>query len=70
MSLPNNRGAKNKSIILVMKNNKHCFYSDICIEEMDVLKFPHAVSQSFLSVFPYLSVETMATAESAAPSTG
>jgi hypothetical protein len=62
MSLPNNRGAKNKNIILVVKNDKHRFYS----EEIDVLKIPHAVSQSFLSVFPYLSVETMATAESAA----
>jgi hypothetical protein len=61
MSLPNNRGAKNKNIILVMKNNKHRFYS----EEIDVLKFPHAVSQSFLSFSPYLSVETMATAKSA-----
>jgi hypothetical protein len=29
MSLPNNRGAKKKNIILVMKNNKHHFYSDI-----------------------------------------
>jgi hypothetical protein len=33
-------------------------------EKIDVLKFPHTASQSFLSVFPYLSVETMATAES------
>jgi hypothetical protein len=61
MSLPNNRGAKSFQIILEMKNNKHPFYSDF-----DVLKLPHAVSQSFLSVFPFLSVETMATGESAA----
>jgi hypothetical protein len=51
-------------IILAKKNNKHHFFSDIV--ELDVLKFPHAVSQSFLPVLPYLSVETMATAESAA----
>jgi hypothetical protein len=38
-------------------------------EEIDVLKLPYAVSQSFLSVFPYRSVETMDTAE-VLPSTG
>jgi hypothetical protein len=46
-----------------MKQNKPHFYSDTYSdtysEEIEVLKFPHAVSQSFLSVFPYLSVGTM-----------
>jgi hypothetical protein len=45
-----------------MKNNKHHFYS----EEIKFFNIPHAVSQSFLSVFPFLAEETMATAESAA----
>jgi hypothetical protein len=52
-------------MILVIKNNKQQFYSDI-VKKNDVLKFPHAVSHSFLSVFPYISDEKMATAESAA----
>jgi hypothetical protein len=46
-------------IILLMKKNKHHFYNDS--EEIYVLKCPHAGSQSFLSVFPDLSVGTMAT---------
>jgi hypothetical protein len=45
-----------------MKNNKHHFYIDV-VKKLSFFKFPHAVFQSFLSVFPYLSEETMATAE-------
>jgi hypothetical protein len=52
--------------MLVMKYNKHHFSNDMHSEEIDVIKFPHAVSQSFLSIFPFLLVETMATAKSAA----
>jgi hypothetical protein len=44
-----------------MKNNKHLFYS---AEEIKFLKLPLAMSLSFLSVFPCLSEETIATAES------
>jgi hypothetical protein len=50
---------------LVMKNNKRHFFSYVS-EEITFLKFQYAVSQSFLSFFPYLSEETMATAKSAA----
>jgi hypothetical protein len=40
------------------------------IEEIYVLRFPHAVSQSFPSVFPLLSVGTMATCEGCCHLTG
>jgi hypothetical protein len=40
------------------------------MEEIDVLKFPHAQSQSFPSVFPLLSGGTMATYEGCCHLTG
>jgi hypothetical protein len=43
-----------------MKKNKHNFYSGV---EINVLKFPHAVWQSFLSICPHLSGGTMATSQ-------
>jgi hypothetical protein len=54
-----------------MKKNKHHFYSDK-VKKLIVflLKFPHAVSHSFLSVFPHLSVETMATSRKLCHLTG
>jgi hypothetical protein len=47
---------------LLIKKNKHHLYSDNS-EDIDVLNFPHAVSQSFLFVFPYISEGTMATGQ-------
>jgi hypothetical protein len=35
----------------------------MCNEEINVLKLPHAVWQSFLSIFPHLSGGTMATSQ-------
>jgi hypothetical protein len=40
-----------------MKKNKHNLYSDV------VKKFPHAVWQSFLSIFPHISGGTMTTSQ-------
>jgi hypothetical protein len=42
-----------------MKENKHNFY----FTEIKALKFPHAVWQSFPSIFPHLSGGTMATSQ-------
>jgi hypothetical protein len=64
MSLPNNRCKKQENYF---SNKKYqAPFLELYSEEIDVLKFPHAVYQSFLSVFPFLSGKTMATAESAA----
>jgi hypothetical protein len=45
-------------MVFVIKNNKHHFFSEI-----DDVKFPYAVSQSFMSVFLHLSLRTMATGQ-------
>jgi hypothetical protein len=44
-----------------MKKNKHNFKSGVV--KINVLKLPHAVWQSFLSIFPHLSGGTMATSQ-------
>jgi hypothetical protein len=45
-----------------MKKNKHKFL-EWCSKEFNVLKLPHAVWQSFRSIFPHLSGGTMATSQ-------
>jgi hypothetical protein len=58
---------KNNNIFLgkiqIMKKTKHNLYS----EEINVLKFPYAVWQSFLSISPILQVDQWPQAKRAAP---
>jgi hypothetical protein len=44
------------------KKNKHNLYSCV-VKKINVLKFPYAVWQSFLSISPHLSGGSMATSQ-------
>jgi hypothetical protein len=46
-----------------INEKEQAYFFEWCSEKINVLKLPHVVWQSFLSIFPHLSGETMSTSQ-------